>query len=108
MDDEEGGNLGHDEMKAKVSREFERRDANQLSVTVKCQGETYDGTLEDISPNGVRLKCDADLPARGTVTITIPDGDGDGEKYLLNGVLRWTRSITEAGVELTGKQKTYQ
>lgn len=107
MDDKSGNELDHEEMRVKVNREFERRDANQLSVTIECQGKTYEGTLEDISPNGVRLKCDAELPSRGTIKIRVPYPDGD-EKYLLNGVLRWTRTITEAGVELTGKQKTYQ
>lgn len=93
----------------RVSRKFERRDANHLNVTIECQGETYDAVLEDISPNGLRIKCEKDLPSRGTIKVHIPKGeeDGDGE-LMLKGILRWTNTITEAGVELTGKTERFQ
>jgi hypothetical protein len=91
-----------------VSRKFKRRDANQIPVEIECKGETFEGTLEDISQSGLRLKCNSDLPERGTIKIRIPQGEAnDDSELLLKGILRWTEQTTEAGVELTGKVRTF-
>jgi hypothetical protein len=96
------------EVRARVKRKFERRDARHLDVTVECQGEAYEAVLEDISPNGLRIKCEDELPPRGSVSVHIPKGKGENDgELLLDGVLRWTNTVTEAGVELTGKQETF-
>ncbi len=97
------------EIHERVSRKFERHDANHLDITIECQGETYDAVLEDISPSGVRIKCDDDLPERGSIKVVIPKGESDeDEKLMLKGILRWTNTITEAGIELTRKTEHFQ
>lgn len=94
-----------EEFRKVVRRQFDRRDADHLPIRLEFQGEQHEGTLEDISQNGVRIQCEEELPSRGTIRVHIPYKDKDGKDMHLTGVIRWTKQITEAGIELTSKTR---
>lgn len=88
-----------------VKRQFDRRDADHIPIRIEVQGKEYEGTLEDISEKGVRIQSDAELPGRGKITVHVPFKGNESREMHLTGVLRWTKQITEAGIELTSKSK---
>lgn len=88
-----------------VKRQFDRRQADHLPVRIVLQGAEYDGTLEDISKGGVRIRTDADIPERGSVKVHVPIKGEKGKEMHLTGVIRWTETVTEAGIELTSKTR---
>ncbi|MFB6226916.1 MAG: PilZ domain-containing protein [bacterium] len=88
-----------------VNRQFERREASHIPVRLEVAGEEYDATLEDISKSGLRIQCDADIPTRGSVTVHVPYQGEEGKEMHLTGVMRWSKTVTQAGIELTSKTK---
>lgn len=88
-----------------VERQFKRRSADQLPVRIEVQGKEHEGTLEDISGGGIRIKSEAKIPARGKITVHVPFKGKENQEMHLTGVIRWSKQVSEAGVELTSKSR---
>lgn len=89
----------------KVKRQFKRKDVDQIPVRIECLGDTFEGWLEDVSKGGLRVQCEKDLPERGSIKIHIPQGTDSDKEMHVDGIICWTRNLSESGVQIIGKQK---